>query len=200
MEELKKFDEILVADERQKHFVFPDPISGYRKLELKDVYEIAAYIKLHDNVPEVVRDHFSTARNLLVYSWFYYPFSVTAEFLAFVTLEFALKERFDLKKGYGKRKEVGFKRLIEKAVKEGLVRDVGFSHIRNQSESPNDYSGYEIEFSSQQVKCYVETLVESLPFLRNELAHGSSILHMDGAFSVRLCAEFINQLFSEKTG
>ena len=44
MEELKKFDEILVADERQKHFVFPDPISGYRKLELKDVYEIAANI------------------------------------------------------------------------------------------------------------------------------------------------------------
>ena len=175
-------------------------MSGHRKLELKDVYEIAANIRLHDGVPEVIRDHFSTARNLLLYSWFYYPFNVTAEFLAFVTLEFALKERFDLKNGYGKRKEASFKRLVEKAVKEGLVRDVGFSHIRNQSESPNDHSGYEIGISSRPVKSYVETLVESLPFLRNELAHGRSMLHMDGAFSVRLCAEFINQLFSEKTG
>ena len=200
MEEFKRFDEILKPDERQKFFVLWDKISEDQRLDLKDLYEIAEKIKLHDGVPEVIRNHFTTAQNLLVYSWFFYPFNVTAEFLAFVTLEFALKERFGLKTGSPKRKENTFKGLVEKAVKEGLVRDVGFTHMRNQSASPNNYLGYEIGISPQQIRSYVETLIESLPFLRNDLAHGSSTLHSDGAFSVRLCAEFINLLFSEKSG
>lgn len=37
MEEFKKFDEILEADERQKHFDFPDQMSGYRRLEVESI-------------------------------------------------------------------------------------------------------------------------------------------------------------------
>lgn len=198
MEEFKRFDEILKPDGRQKFFVLWEKASEDQRLELKDLYEIAEKIRLHEGVPEVIRNHFTTAQNLLVYSWFFYPFNVTAEFLAFVTLEFALKERFALEKGSQKGRETMFKGLVKKAVDEGWVKDEGFSHIHNQSKL-NSSSDYGIGISSQQVRSYTETLIESLPFIRNELAHGSSTLHPDGAFSVRLCAEFINQLFTEKS-
>ncbi len=189
MEKLKKLEEMLEPDERQKHFAVINREDGEsRPLALDDIYHSAASIKLHDGVPEEIRSHFATAQNLLVYSWFFYPFNVTAEFLAFVTLERALRNRFKSKK------ETPLKELVKRAVTEGLVRDEGFSHIQDRVEldSPFD-EGFET--FPQQVKKYVDILTESIPSLRNELAHGSPMLHPGGGFSVRLCAEFINQLF-----
>lgn len=189
MEELKKLEEVLEPDKRQKHFAVINWEDGeHRPLTLEDIYQSAASIKLHDGVPEEIRSHFATAQNLLVYSWFFYPFNVTAEFLAFVTLEHALRNRFKPKK------ETSLKELVKRAVTEGLVRDEGFSHIQDRVELDTPFDeGFET--FPQQVKKYVEILTESIPFLRNELAHGSPMLHPGGAFSVRLCAEFINQLF-----
>jgi hypothetical protein len=103
-------------------------------------------------------------------------------------LEHALRERFKPKK------QTPFKELVRRAVREGLVRDEGFSHIRDNMDLGNLFEG-EHEIFPQQVKKYVEILTESIPFLRNELAHGSPMFHPAGASSVRLCAEFINQLF-----
>src|SRR4030067_490441 len=86
MEELKKLEEILEPDKRQKHFaVINWENREHRPLTIEDIYQSAASIKLHDEVPEEIRNHFATAQNLLIYSWFFSPFSVTAEFLAFVT-------------------------------------------------------------------------------------------------------------------
>ena len=42
---------------------------------------------------------------------------------------------------------------------------------------------------------HCDALVKALPFLRNELAHGTTMLHEQGALQVRICAELINQLF-----
>jgi len=44
-------------------------------------------------------------------------------------------------------------------------------------------------------RSYCDALVKALPFLRNELAHGTTMLHEQGALQVRICAELINQLF-----
>jgi hypothetical protein len=113
---------------------------------------------------------------------------VTAEFLAFVTLEQALRNRFKPKK------QTLLKELVKRAVTEGLVCDEGFSHVQDRAELDSPFEeGFET--SRQQVKKYMEILAESIPFLRNEFAHGTPMLHPGGAFSVRLCAEFINQLF-----
>lgn len=43
---------------------------------------------------------------------------------------------------------------------------------------------------------YVEVLIETMPSLRNDLAHGSPILHNQALSSIQICADFINQLFS----
>jgi len=191
MEKLKTFQDLMSPDSRHEAFSVIDDISGhFRPLTLRDVYGSAASIELHDGVPEVIRSHFAVAQTLLVYSWFFYPFNVTAEFLAYVTLELALKERFKVEvTANGKR---SFKALVKLAVTRGLVRDDGFTHIRGRSET---LFADALEPRNQPLKSYTDILIDSLPYLRNELAHGSPMLHPNGAASVRISADFINQLF-----
>ena len=74
MERLKSLKEILEPDARQKHLVTRTPSGGTRPLTLEDFYNRAKEIELHDGVPENIRNHFQTARHLLIYSWLYYPF------------------------------------------------------------------------------------------------------------------------------
>lgn len=190
MESLKPLFELCTPDERQQHFVImTDPEShSFRKRTLEDNYTEAAAILLAPSVPEKIQSHFSTALNLLAYSWFHYPFNVTAQFLAYVTVELALKEKFQ------PEQYISFKHLIRQAVDAGLITASGFSHLE-PTETHRPYLG--VEVFSPDVERYCEALVETMPYLRNELAHGSTMLHPNGSHAVRICADFINQLFTE---
>ena len=117
-----------------------------------------------------------------------YPSNVTAQFLAFVTVEMALKDKFKIEKYQS------FKSLVKRAVEEGLVKDEGFEHLQYKSDTQELL---EKEVMIENVRPYVETLIDVMPKLRNELAHGSNIIHMNGSVSVKICADFINQLYSE---
>ena len=172
MEVLKPISELTAPDERNLYFVVTDS-SGYsRKLSLQDIHDVVSEITLHDGVPDPVRSHFSQAQNLAVYSWFHYPFNVTSQLLAFISVEFALKHRFDSRDR--------FKNLIARAVREGLIHDTGFAIATNRDEA---------------LEPYVNTLIKVMPDLRNRVAHGSSMLHNSSLSSLRICADFINQLF-----
>lgn len=172
MESLKPINEVTEPDVRNTYFVVRDATTETRKLTLADIHEAAGQIVLHNGVPEHIRNHFAQAQNLTVYSWFFYPFNVTAQFMAFVTVEFALKHRLN--------STASFTHLIRRAVGEGLIRDEGFAIARHGLPSEQKY---------------VETLAEVMPKLRNELAHGSNMLHNNSLSSLRICAEFINQLY-----
>jgi hypothetical protein len=172
MEVLKPLSEVTEPDERNLYFVVTDRAEYARKLSLADIHEVVSEIQLHGGVPEKVRSHFSQAQNLAVYSWFYYPFNVTSQLLSFISVEFALKERF------GSRD--GFKNLIERAVKEGLIHDHGFAITWDRDPA---------------LEPYVQTLIKVMPHLRNTVAHGSSMLHNSSLSSLRICSDFINQLF-----
>jgi hypothetical protein len=164
------------------------------------MHELAASSALHDGVPEVVRSHFATAQNLLAYSWFHYPFNVTAQFLAYVSVEAALKHRYPNLKSHRRPKEpAGFKELVAHAVCQGDVSDTGFAHVRWQIEDRERELAaglpWSAALSTEHIRPYVAVLIETLPGLRNSFAHGEYMLHNQGAGSVRICAEFINQLF-----
>ncbi len=173
MERLKTKSQFMKADRRNLHFVITTRDAYAKKLSLDDIYKAVKRISLHSGVPEDIRSHFSQAQNLAVYSWFHYPFNVTAQFMAFVSLEYALK----LKTG----KEAGLKNLIKEAVNKGWVTDDGFAIAKHRS--------------SQSKERYVNVLIESIPNLRNRLAHGTNMLHNNALSSLRICADFINQLF-----
>ena len=132
-----------------------------------------------------------------MYSWFVFRFIPVAEFHAASTLEFALKHKTE-----GKIR--GLYRLIEHAISQGWVKNEGFSAWRNRKrmndeqrriyEELNKMTQKEIEFHDEQYD-YLAILKKSIPNIRNEYAHGSSMLHPGGYRKLEICAEFINQLF-----
>jgi hypothetical protein len=191
MESLKRFAEILVPDPRQLDFVLVDNSTGtMRPTELKDLYGEAEKLVLHQNVPEAVRYHFENARNLLVYSWFHYPFNSLAMFHGFIAVEKALKIRA------GKPRAM-LGTLLPLAVKQGWIKDEEFTFGRAQiarRKTPPDNSQTSV---AQDTRTYCEILMDSMPNLRNTFAHGEVFLHNGWATSMLICAELINQLFPQ---
>ena len=74
------------------------------------------------------------------------------------------------------------KKLLKKAVNERWINDSGFRHIKNPD---NDNS-------------YCKSLIEILPDLRNNVAHGHSMLLPDCIGHIEKCADFVNQLFDNQ--
>ena len=190
LDRMKQLAEVIEPDSRQTGFARYDAALGiWRPMALEDLHSVASSIKLHNGVPEAVREHFATALNLIIYSWFFYPFNVTAQLLAYVSVEFALRQR------YADKPKAKFRTLVARAVREGLVTDEGFSHIATPAERQAP-PFMDPPLPNVDNTTYAETLIEIIPSLRNTLAHGSNMLHMHGASSVRVCADFINQLFA----
>jgi hypothetical protein len=193
MESLKQLSEVTEPDGRQKAFVGLDMTNGaIRPFTLEDFHRRAASIELHSGVPEKIRDHFETACHLVIYSWFYYPFNITAQLAAYTSVEFALRTKFQDNQSI-------FKVLLERAVDSGLITDRGFSITTQRAERIKEYNqGLPSEFQLPEnplVDEYSRQLIQSIRFLRNEIAHGTTMLHHNGASTVRTCAELINQLF-----
>lgn len=179
MEEFKSFDELLLPDERWQHFVSRNCRTGEKEAySLRAHYDTIASIELHSFVPEEIRSQYVTAKMLCLYAWLYYPFHQAAEQNAFSTLEMALVQK------YPTRKKDGLKKLLSRAIGQGVILDKGFSHIEPDAANPIKYS---------------QTLPDIIPSLRNAIAHGETILHPNSAFTVRNCAEIINQLYAQST-
>ncbi|MBN1618895.1 hypothetical protein JW887_06180 [Candidatus Dojkabacteria bacterium] len=177
-EQLKDFDDILKPDTRSDLFTVTNLRTGdARKAELEDVFALVSSITLSDSVPEDIISQFNIARNLAIYTWFSYSFHQISELKSFSTLESALRHIYPHKRGLGK--------LISSAVKDRRINDIGFSHIASDGRDESSIN-------------YVNKLKELIPSFRNDLAHGSTTLHDGCFFTLRFCAEFINQLFNDK--
>lgn len=197
---LRDLERVMTPDPRYLSRSVLDPKVGARQMTLEDHWRDIEAINLHERVPRSVRVHFDTARNLLLHSWFVYRFHPVAEMHAFSSVEYALNRRAGTPPhAIG----AGFKDLLKRAVAEGWIRDDGFQHyskvatrrmedVRAAMLASEDETG-----ATLQLRSYVETMVESLPFLRNELAHGSARLSPSGKATLALCCDLINQLFPE---
>lgn len=183
-----------------------------------------AAIQISSAVPEPVAIQFENARNLYLYAWYVYRFYMPATAAALAALEFGLRERLRTtlpEKEQGKK--LMLKRLLRMAVDKGLVRNEGFRRwhhaaqvnarerlsmealkamIDNELDSveylipelPELPELPEILPEDQQWDL-VGGLPDSLPTIRNELAHGSSMLTNQVLGTIELVAEILNQLF-----
>lgn len=191
VEELKSFDTLFGPDVRQQFFSVRDSgAQAFRPLQAADIYSLAEQATLHAGVPEEIRSHFSMAQNLVAYSWFCYPFNVAAELHAYISVEFALRTRFP------DQPRASFRKLLDRAVTEGLLKTEGFTYGRNP-----DKQLYPPEFKLPTeipaVRDYVADLAEAMRSLRNSLAHGTNMLHMKGGTALLVSSEVINQLFPQ---
>lgn len=173
METLKPLLEVNHPDGRNNLFVIIEKNGNTKPLTLDIMHENIASISLNDSVPQEIISHFAQAKNLALYSWFHYQFHVTADFMSMVTIEYALKIRLN--------NSSSFKNLIKIAEAEGLISDKYFSNAK-ANHNDNGYS---------------KSLIDILPDMRNDYAHGSTTLHNDSLTPLKIAAEFINQLFPE---
>lgn len=209
----------------------PDPRSAYfsiieqgrpRPAALQDRIDAVAPYTLCNAVPESVRGHFETAKNLYVYAWFVYRFHPVAEQQALATLEFALRERL-LGPDAVRRDDVwvpGLRKLLEDALARGLI---GNDRFPNRERWALDIAKYrfsldqiaemerlgltEMEADDSAVRPtqqdldhdWIGAFIEALPRIRNTYAHGSSMLYPTVIRTFEIVCGLVNQLFTPRS-
>ncbi len=190
---------------------------------LEDHHTRITEFRLHEFVPEDIRIHFDTARNLLLYSWFVWRFMTVAEAHAFASLEYALRERVAGSLG----PEPSLQNLLEYALKQNWFRDKDIRRFQRMEQARAEY----VELISdlpEEVRnsfmpqpkplddnFYIRRLVlpqiaadknqekkgsgakPLLSGMRNLLAHGSSSILSSAYLTLELCCDLINQLYEK---
>jgi len=172
MEEFKSFDEINEIDERHQLL---GRLTG-RTLDLKKLHLHLSTIEMNETVPEEIVGQFNIAKNMALYSYYCYSLAPEVRLKTYTVIEYALKKKI------GSKKTIGLKKLLKEAVKNNWIVDSGFRHISSPSESNE----------------YCESLIEVLPSLRNDSAHGTTMLSPDFITHIEICADLVNQLFQLK--
>lgn len=221
-EYLRPVNYICAPDPRSVGFVTPDQeAGGWRTLQVTDYHKSVSVYVLNDAAPEDIRIHFDTARNLYVYAFFVYRFYPVAEHHALASMELALRERYEKeipKKYYEHTKYVTLKPLLRYAVDKGDLKNEGFRRWHEAAEirartryeyekidemREKGLGEIELDFSDVAVKDtdrnrgYINDLVEMLPKLRNEYAHGTKMLHNRVLGTIQVASEIINQIYPE---
>ncbi|OYD60466.1 UNVERIFIED_ORG: hypothetical protein BDU10_9834 [Burkholderia sp. CF145] len=208
-------------DPRNLGFVRFDSVTGNARLataldQLRDI----AQFTLCAEVPESVRVHFETAKNLYAYAWFVYRFHAVAEQQALTSLEFALRERLEGEVAQfpskGKRQPNGLSGWLNKALAHGLISNAQLSRrmewALQRARSRADLqmvdamqrSGTltaQVDYSSVKPSPedldndWIGVFIDSLPKIRNAYAHGSSLLHPTVLRTFEIVSDLINQLF-----
>lgn len=195
----------------------PDPRHDGSRGTLELLHANLNGIQLHAGVPMHVRQLFETAKNLSLYSWFVYRFHPIAQLIGYASLERALKERV----AHERRIETDTVRetlspLMELAATRGWLKNERFEAARRAAQmqlrdeqtvrmiqsgqiGEEPVESPEIEeadiLSRAAQLDYVVRIAESMPYIRNHIAHGGPALHGGSAVTLRVVAEAINQLF-----
>jgi len=226
-ERLRPPEYVTVPDPRTQMFVMIDPVSDRKSPKtIYHQHQAVSKFSLNSRVPESVVIKFETAKNLYLYAWYVYRFHNIAEHEVLGCLEMALRERlrefFPFPDEYWpskKKYEPTLKPLLRYAIDIGLVQKEGFRAWRERGEAKArlrfmmeasaklDETGADfIEYDESDIVVtpedeadwdYLATLLDFLPFFRNEYAHGST--HLDSAVlrSFEVASEFINQLYPD---
>ncbi|WP_244135120.1 hypothetical protein [Burkholderia sp. BCC0322] len=179
-------------------------------------------IQLPDHVPEAVCIQFETARNLYLYAWYVYRFFPVSQSQALFTLELGLRTRLPnrLPERYQSPRlpQPMLAGLLAYAIDQGLIRNEGFRRWHQAAEDrarqrrsmdvfqsmiAQQLESIEIDESPQVTSTpedqswdLVQILRKHLPSLRNELAHGSSMLTNQVIGTIELVAEILSQIYA----
>ena len=195
-------------------------VEGSWSYGLDDHRNGIAELELHDGVPEEIRIHFETTKNIYLYSWFVYRFFPVSQHYSLVTLEFALRNRFEaeiIASGDKKRNHgPGLEKLLRHAIGSGHLRNESFLDWRRRTEMrARQRTSYEViekmmrenieEMEYDENKFVItdqdrdhdilQFLLKNLPALRNHFAHGTRTLDNHALGTIRMVSEIINQIF-----
>jgi len=193
-----------------EYMASPDPRwAGFGSINTDGIHEpitIERYAepiqktKLNTSVPELVVTHFETAKNLALYAWNVYRFTPVAELYAYISIELALRDVTGDKKR-------PFKKLFERAIEKKILSNEKFSqwkHVterreRQYQETIEWAQGLEIEQPKPpEYWDYLDVIVESIPYFRNNYAHGSTSISPWAYAALKDSSEIINQLYETR--
>ena len=206
MEKLVTAESALVSDPRNDLWRVPDPSApdGYRAQTLDDIVAAMAPLELPEYVPEDIATAFAITRNLWIYGWFHYPFYTLAASRAYLCLEVAMRERWnrDNPGAAPKAEPRGLSRLLAVAVKQGWIHNEGLQAAEAARRRRSELAAalpapFNLMFEGDgHPQGYVQNIAETLPSLRNSLAHEHSFWFPHTAEQhIRLVWELIIQVF-----
>lgn len=207
---LKALDNIGVADKRNEFF----------NHGLEDVHYALSQCCLNKSVPQKVKVHFETAKNVSLYSWYVYRFHQVAEMTAYTALEMALREKYKIEEpgiAEDKLSTLTMKRLMDQAKKRQWLKNEKFPSLYarakyaaqtekmlRQSES-HDFDRFPSmpieEATESEIRDVLErfdlaaVVLQNTHKLRNFLAHDLTKMAPDSVGTLSLVSEVINQLF-----
>ena len=202
---LKRPNEIFEPDTRSKSFVRFDA-AGERPRTINDHYADISTIRLYDKTPDAIRDEFETIRNLYLYSWYVYEFTVPAIIYAHALVEQAIKEkckRADVSlEGVG-----GLSKLLKICICKGWLTNAAFPFALEWTRTEIIPSAKDIELPKFRTiplhgptaTTYCEIIANTMPRIRNMYAHGETGLGFPTSCLryIEKCACIINALFAD---
>lgn len=176
------------VDGRRTIFSISDRETGeMRRMAFADIELQVGDIPIPEAAPEEIRDLLVTAKNLLLYSWYYYPFSVTAALQAVIAVEGALKLRLN-------RPDDTLHTLLRDAIKQSIITEAGFPRWRSYVGAFQELHSLPRTHDKAEL---TKVLLKTFPPLRNTIAHGNRYLDDSGFQLLDIASEVIGQLFPD---
>jgi hypothetical protein len=190
----------------------------------KHYYDVTN-IKLNSNVPIIIQNNFTTVLNLLIYSYYYRSFDMIAKQHALITLESALGLQMELlfKKNNNNEKlsqedndiqekaktpACGLSCLLQCAVHSKLINlnnlkdengeDIGIPLPYTEQQKSIGFNNNLEPVINEEIVKLSKDKIRLICMQRNQLAHDTKPHFPDGKIWTSICANLINQLFSEK--
>src|SRR4051812_22135313 len=198
MDLLKPLSEIFTPDSRQTARVRLRVADlSMRPVTLEDHHANLEDITLAPEVPEYVRQHMETAKNLMLYSWYVYRFIPVAELHAYSGLEMALRLRLNVDND-----KVTFRPLLAKAIDKGLLRTQDFEMFAEPDRFPivtgNPLIDAHLAPDIHSRPDFMQLFLHAIVALRNLLAHGSPSIWPSGVMTLHVMATATNALFKNR--
>jgi len=196
-EHLRPLVHMQAPDPRWKSFGRSTP-NGIESISLERYAKPIREICLNGEVPEAVVVHFETAKNLAFFAWHVYRFIPVAELHAFISIEFALREKTG-------NRNAPFKKLLQRSIDEEWLSNEKFSQWQRVTKHKAFRYKQDVELAKvldtkppeePQYWDYLTVLKEHIPYFRNTYAHGSSSISPWPYQTLEDSAEIINQLYS----
>jgi len=196
MDSLKQLAAICEPDVRQTNWVRLSVVDGsMRPLMLEDHYTSIEQIVLSHDVPEDIRQHMETAKNLALYSWYVYRFTPVAELHAYSAFEWALRIRLNVNDEHSP----SFSSMLGNAIRKGLLRTSDFQQFAEPDPFPivtgNSLIDANLPPTIHSHPDFMRVFQKAIVKLRNVLAHGSLSLWPSGVMTLSVIATAIDALF-----
>ena len=209
----KALADVMKSDSRLEELIVDGSSGGLPgKWTLEVHHAKVSLLALNERVPKDIRVSWNTARNLVLYGWFVYRFFDTACLQAAATVEFALRSAIELntrRKCPNKRKP-GLKRLLEEALKLGLIRPGDFAarqrhldgvvqHNTMQKMIRGAFPGSMRDgwknSTPETEENFIRRVLHHISVVRNLFAHGTFTLLGPAFESYEVMRDLINGLF-----